>query len=297
MLTIRKRVQERFAELSPVQKRLVQKMLSGYEDFVFLAINEAAASLNVHKSTLVRLAQSRGYEGYGELREQLQLLFRQEVTPANKLVRTLADIDEETLYEQVIETEIQYLKESLKTIRTKDIHRAAKMLLGAERIFICGTGPQRALVSLLEFRLRRFQLDVVAVTQEGRGIFEILQLLDGDDVLVIINFGTFQRDHLNAASIAQEVGCPIILITETLAKELAERATLTLAARRGPPTIYHSNIVPMAVASAIVLDVARMLSPAQLASLERIHELRRRFGYAGEPNGQRDTEPADKNGH
>jgi len=296
MLTIRNRVHERFAGLSAVQKRLVQRMLSEYEDFVFLTINEAAASLNVHKSTLVRLAQSLGYEGYGDLRAQLQLLFMQEVTPANKLVRTLADLQEETLYEQVVETEIQYLRESLKTVRTKDIHRAAEMLLNARRIFICGTGPQRALVSLLEFRLRRFRFDVVAVTQEGRGIFEILQLLDKDDVLMIINFGTFQRDHLNAASIAKEVGCPIILITETLAKELADCATLTLAARRGPPSIYHSNIVPMAVASAIVLDVARMLSPEQLSSLERLHELRRRYGYAGEPIEQGGGEVAGQSG-
>lgn len=283
MLNIRKRVQERFADLPPVQKRLVQRMLSDYEDFVFLTVNEAAISLNVHKSTLVRLAQGLGYEGFAELRAQLQLLFRQEVTPGNKLGRTLADIQEDTLYEQVIETEIQYLRESLKTIRTKDIHRAAEMLLDAKRIFICGTGPQRALVNLLEFRLRRFRFDVVAVTQEGRGIFEILQLLDGDDALVVINFGTFQKDHLEAVSIAKEVGCPILLITETVAKELADCATLTLAARRGPATIYHSNIVPMAVASAIVLDAARMLSPQQLPSLERLHELRRRYGYAGEP--------------
>ena len=283
MPSIRQRVQERFSDLPPVQKSLVQQMLSNYEEFVFLTVDEAAVLLNVHKSTLVRLAQGLGYEGYADLRSQLQLLFRQEITPGRKLGQSLADIQEDTLYEQVVETEVQYLKDSLKTIHTEDIHRAAEMLLNARRVFICGRGPQSSLAKLLEFRLRRFQFNVLAVTEEGRGVFESLQLLAADDTLIVINFGSFQKDHLDAVSIANEVGCPVLLLTETVAKELANGATLTLAARRGPATIYHSNIVPMAIASAIVLDIARMCGSAALPSMERLHELRRRYGYAGDP--------------
>jgi len=99
---------------------------------------------------------------------------------------------------------------------------------------------------------------------------------------MLINFGSFQKDHLDAVSIANEVGCPVLLLTETVAKELADGATLTLAARRGPATIYHSNIVPMAIASAIVLDIARICGSEALPSMERLHELRRRYGYAGD---------------
>lgn len=293
MPSIRERVQKRFTSLPPIQKSLVQKMLSNYEEYVFLTVNEAASLLNVHKSTLVRLAQGLGYEGYADLRSQLQLLFRQEITPGQKLGRSLTDIQEDNLYEQVIETEIQYLKESLKSIRTEDIHRAAEVLLNAKRVFICGTGPQRSLADLLEFRLRRFHFDSLAVTEEGRAIFESLQLLEKDDALMVINYGTFQKDHLDAISIAKEVGCPVLLLTETVAKELADGATLTLAARRGPATIYHSNIVPMAIASAIVLDIARMRASEVLSSMERLHELRRRYGYTGGTfqHGRLEAEP------
>jgi len=296
MSSIREQVQERFASLPPVQKGLVQKILSNYEEYVFLTVNEAASLLKVHKSTLVRLAQGLGYEGYAAFRCQLQLLFRQEITPGQKLGHSLADIQEDNLYEQVVETEIQYLTESRKTIRTEDIHRAAQMLLNARRIFVCGIGPQRSLADLIEFRLRRFHFDILAVTEEGRAIFERLQLLEKDDVLMVINYGTFQKDHLDAISIANEVGCPVLLLTETVAKELADGATLILAARRGPAAIYHSNIVPMAIVSAIVLDIARMRAPEVLSSIERLQELRRRYGYTGEPfqHGLLDEEPDDK---
>lgn len=256
-------------------------MLSDYEEYVFLTVNEAATSLNVHKSTLVRLAQGLGYDGYADLRSQLQLLYRQEIAPDRKLGRTLADIQKDSLYQQVVDTEILYLKESLKTIQTEDIHTAAEMLINAKRIFIYGKKPQQQLADEFEFRLRRFQLNVWSISDEGRAIFEMLQLLKADDVLIVISFNAFLREHLAAISIAKEAACPIILLTDTVAKDMLDDVDLTLAARRGPATIYHTNIVPMAISAAIILDIARIKAPEILPSLEKLHEMRRRYGYDG----------------
>ncbi len=299
MPTIRERVQSKFPDLPPVQKGLIQRILSEYEDFIFLSVDDAARRLEVHKSTLVRLAQSLGYEGYAHMREQLQDLYRQEITPGKKLGRSLADVHEDDLYQQVIETEILYLRESLKTIRTEDIHKAARMLLTARRVFVCGKGPQRLLTDLFEFRLRRFQFDVMSIWEEGRAILEKLQLLTRHDVLVMISFNAFLKEHRDALCIAKEMGTPVVLITDSVAKDMLSQVDLTLAARRGPATIYHTNIVPMAIVSAIILDIARLHESASLASLERLHDLRRRYGYerslfhigkSGESPGERDDD-------
>jgi len=281
MSTIRDRVQQKFADLPPVQKRIIQQILSDYEDYIFLTVNEAADWLDVHKSTLVRLAQGLGFDGYGDLRAELQLLYRQEITPGQKLGRTLADIDEKNLYQQVVDTEILYLRESLKTIQMSDVRKAAKLLLGAKRVFIYGKRPQKQLADELEFRLRRFHLDVRAVSDEGRVLLETLQLLQKDDAVMVISFNAFLREHVNAMSIANAAKCPIILLTDTVAKDMLSHADVALAARRGPATIYHTNIVPMAIVSAIILEIAHLQGPDVLASLEKLHRLRKEYGYDG----------------
>jgi len=53
-----------------------------------------------------------------------------------------------------------------------------------------------------------------------------------------------------------------------------------LAARRGPATIYHTDIVPMAIQTALILQIAKKKAPEVLAHLNRLQELRRRFGFA-----------------
>lgn len=279
MGNLRKNVETGFAQLTRVQKTLIQTILADYEEYIFLSVDEAAKHLNVHKSTLVRLAQSLGYGGYTDLRSDLQDLYRREISPGEKLGKTLSEVQSENLYQQVVETETMFLKESLKTIQVEDIHAAAHLVIGARRTFICGRGPQGPLAQLFEFRLRRFGFDIQAVTDEGRAILELLQLLSKDDVLIVFSFIDVPRDHRNAISLAREIGCPIILITDSVAKEMVDHVTVTLAARRGPATIYHTNMVPLAIITAIILDIAKLKTSDVIPALDRLQDLRRRFGY------------------
>ena len=279
MSDLRANVEAGFAQLTRVQKNLIQTILADYEEYIFLSVDEAAKTLSVHKSTLVRLAQSLGYGGYTDLRSDLQDLYRQEITPGEKLGKTLSEVQSDNLYQQVVETETMFLKESLKTIQVEDIHAAAELVIGARRTFICGRGPQGPLAKLFEFRLRRFGFDVQAITDEGRAILEQLQLLTEDDVLIVFSFIAVPQEHRNAISLAREIDCPVILITDSVAKEMVDHVTITLAARRGPATIYHTNMVPLAIITAIILDIAKLKSSEVIPILNRLQDLRRRFGY------------------
>lgn len=234
----------------------------------------------MHKSTLVRFAQRLGYPGYSELRADLQALYRQEVSPGKKLGRTLAEIHEDNILQQVVETETSYLREALKMIRPQDLEQAAELILRAERVYVCGRGPQGPLAELLAFRLRRFHLDVHTITEEGRAILEKLQLLRNRDVLLIYSFLAIPREYQIAIELAAEAGCPVILFTDTVAKETVNGVSLVLAARRGPATLYHTDIVPMAIQTALILLIAKKKASEVLGHLDRLQELRRRFCFA-----------------
>jgi len=278
-MNLRERVQERFSDLPKTQKTLIQKILADYEDFVFASVDEAAQRLKVHKSTLVRLAQSLQYDGYTDLRTDLQALYRREVSPGEKLGKTLAEINDETLFHQVVETEIAYLREALKTVDEPDIHNAADFIIAARRVFVCGRGPQGPLAQLFAFRLRRFHMDVLTIEEEGRAILEKLQLLTGNDLLILFSFIDVSQEQRHAITLARKIGCPVVLITDSVAKEMLDRVSVTIAARRGPATIYHTDIVPMAIVTAILLAVAKRQAKSVLPVLNYLQELRREFGY------------------
>ncbi len=98
MADLRTRVRKGFSSLTAAQKRLIQEILSHYEDYVFLSVDEAADKLGVHKSSLVRLAQALNYDGYPGLRADLQLIYRQEISPGSKLGHTLTELSDEHIF-------------------------------------------------------------------------------------------------------------------------------------------------------------------------------------------------------
>jgi DNA-binding MurR/RpiR family transcriptional regulator len=279
MMDLRERVSAKFPDLPKTQKSLIQRMLANYEDFVFASVDEAAHKLGVHKSTLVRLAQSLQYDGYANLRTDLQNLYSHEISPGAKLGKTLADVNDDTLFQQVVETEIMYLREALKTVDVSSIHEAARLIVSARKIFVCGRGPQGPLAELFAFRLRRFHMDVLTIDEEGRAILEKLQLITRGDLLILFSFIDVSKEQRNSITLARRVGCPAVLITDTVAKEMLEHVSVTLAARRGPATIYHTDIVPTAIVTAILLAVAKQKAETILPNLNHLQELRREFGY------------------
>jgi DNA-binding MurR/RpiR family transcriptional regulator len=73
-------------------------------------------------------------------------------------------------------------------------------------------------------------------------------------------------------------GCPSILLTDTLGPVLGDRADVTLAARRGPVSTFHSLTVPMSVLNALILAVAMANPDESLAALNRLQQLRYNSG-------------------
>ena len=279
MSGIRERVQENFASLSRVQKDVIQRILNDYESYVFLTVDEASETLGIHKSTLVRLAQALSYTGYPEMRAAIQQVYRQEITLGRKLGHTLAEIQDDHVFEQLVQTETEYLKEALKTVRQDDIRRVAELIISSHRTFLFGRGHEGPVEDLFSFRLRRFHIETELVTEEGRAILEKVQLLTADDLVIICSFLYIPKEYEMVIEWAKEVGAPVVLITDTVAKELIDEVSVVLAARRGSVTIYHTNIVPLAIQNAIVLTVAKLQGAQALAGLDRLQELRRRFGY------------------
>jgi DNA-binding MurR/RpiR family transcriptional regulator len=77
---------------------------------------------------------------------------------------------------------------------------------------------------------------------------------------------------------ARTTGCRSILLTDTLGPAFRGKADVTLAARRGPVSTFHSLTVPMSVLNALILAVAMAEPGESLAALNRLQQLRATSG-------------------
>jgi DNA-binding MurR/RpiR family transcriptional regulator len=270
------RLERYLPSLTKSQQRIASYLLASYDEAAFFSAAEVADRLELSEATMARFAQAVGYEDYRELRRCLQALFRARATPASRLQHKLTELasSQGHVLTKVLAMELQYLAEASQSIDLADFDRAVELLLRGKRIFVFASGPSGILADLATWRFRRLGIPTVAMTESGRHLLENLQLLRPEDVLLVAGFQHLTTELAAVLDHAQTIDCRSILLTDTLGPVLGCKADVTLAARRGPVSTFHSLTVPMSVLNALILAVAMARPEESLTALNRLQQLR-----------------------
>jgi DNA-binding MurR/RpiR family transcriptional regulator len=278
---LRNRLEQQLYSLSKSQQIIANYLLTSYDEAAFFSAADLAQRLNVSEATVVRFAKAIGYSGFPELKRCLQDLYRDQVTPATRLQHKLVELASHQghVLAKVIDMEVQYLTEAAHTVSLAEFDRAVEIILNGKRVFVRGGGPSAILADLLELRLRRFGIFALSLTDSARDLIEKLQLLQPDDAVIATGFHHISAELAAVVEHAHSLGCPTILITDTLGAAFQGKADVVLAARRGPVSTFHSLTVPMAIVNALILAVAMARPTQSVTALDRMQQMRATYGF------------------
>ena len=271
-------ISERYSTLTKSEKRIADFLRKNQEEAAFLSAGEVAGRLGLSEATIVRFARTLGFAGYPSMRVVLQEAFRRRVTHSARLRGRLDELREAgDIFEKVTVSEIDYLTQALQTIDREALRKTVAYLIERERIFVFGPGPSVSLVHMLNLRLTRFGKNVIPLTLTGRETLEPLLLMTDRDLLFAIGFFDVNPTLQIVLDHAQETGCPVVLLTDTLGSIIGDKADVILTARRGPVSAFHSLVVPMTIINTLLLEIANQKLDAVASNLDRLDQLRDRL--------------------
>jgi DNA-binding MurR/RpiR family transcriptional regulator len=272
-----KLVAEYYDQLTKSEKRIADYMRQNQDEVAFMSAAEIAGQLDLSETTLVRFARTLGFDSYPAMRLMLQAKFRNLVTHSARLRSRLDDLRETgDIFERLVASEIDFLTESLHTLDRKAFKTAVELLRTHQRVFVFGLGPSISLVNLLEIRLTRSARHVIPLRTFGRELLEPLLLMNKDDLLIAIAFRSINQYLQLVLEQANQHKTPVILVTDTLGDLVGKKATVTLAARRGPISAFHSLTVPMTIINALLLALSSIDQEKIMNNLDKLDQLRDR---------------------
>jgi DNA-binding MurR/RpiR family transcriptional regulator len=272
------RLGEYYTGLTKSEKRIADYFQRNQEEAAFLSAGEIAGQLNLSEATMVRFARTIGFESYPAMREALQANFRNLAIHSARLRSRLGDLREAgDIFERLVASEIDFLTESLQTLDRDAFNAAVELLRTHQRIFVFGLGPSVSLVDLLEIRLTRSARQVVPLRSSGREVLEPLLLMNKDDLLIAIGFFNVTSSLQIVLQQAKQHQTPVILVTDTLGPMIGDQATVTLSARRGPVSSFHSLTVPMTIINALLLVLSSVDQEKVMTNLDKLDQLRDRL--------------------
>lgn len=264
--------------LTKSERQIASFLRTHQEEAAFLAGNQIARRLGISEATVVRFARTLGFSSYPALRATLQSNFRDRISHSARLRTKLDHMREEgDVFERLTISEIDHLTEALVSVDRRQLKQAVELIKTHDRIFVFGLGPSVSLVDLLEIRLRRFGKQVVGLRSSGREVLELLLDLKPTDLVFAVCFVDLNPTLQLVLDLAQESGCPVIALTDTLEAVVGDKAAVVLAAKRGPVGEFHSLVVPMTIINTLLLTVARDDQEQAMANPDRLDDYRQRL--------------------
>lgn len=265
----------RGSALTATDRRLIAVLQSRPAEAAFWQAAELTDPLGLHQSAATRLAQRLGFDGYPRLRDALRQDYLAGGGPSQR-VRGRLERHPDDVLGGFVDDEIAALAELPRHVTQDEIDDLARRIAAAGHIALFGHGNATVLVELLERRLRRSGIRVTALDGPVRDVAEQLAALQPSDLVLACAFRRAPHDLVPVLETAREVGAYSAVITDTLLS-LSPQPDAVLAAPRGDGDEFLSLTVPMAIANALILTIARHAPDRAIRSLDRLESLLDRF--------------------
>jgi DNA-binding MurR/RpiR family transcriptional regulator len=275
------RIQDRFEQLSPAERKLAGLLLERADDLLTYSATELAGLAGVSKATAARLFQSLGYRDFNEVR--LQAREERNRTAPVQRVAVPAGRGGRTSIAGHLRAETDLLIRTFEELRSDRLREMAARLAEAPRVWILGLGNEEGLARHARLLLARVRPDVQLLGGHVGAWAEDLAVAGAGEAALIL-----------ASRPAPPLLLPIVEVLATTRLRLVGIADPTSvgALRRAGAVVVacHTGSSPLGGSATALLSVLRLLV---LATAERIGEpARRRIELIGEIREELGEPPA-----
>jgi DNA-binding MurR/RpiR family transcriptional regulator len=262
------RIRMHTEQLTAAERRVAEVVLADPRTIGFGTVAELATRSGAGAATVVRLATKLGYEGFSELQESVRRDLSHQLRPASERIREQAGPG---VVEAHAATELSNVQGTLERADPEAVAAVVERLtaLGRPVAVVSGdasTGVARQFVD----ELTSLRPDVVALVGNDVAVRRTLATLPADTTLVVLDLRRYDRWVLDLVALAEEHGCWIVALTDSILSPLAgaaRHAFVLSAASVGP---FDSHVGTLALLNLFVTETAARLGETAPGRLDRI---------------------------
>ncbi|MEG6565886.1 MurR/RpiR family transcriptional regulator [Thermoanaerobacterium saccharolyticum] len=249
-----KRIQDNYAQLSKSQKIIAEYIINHYDKAAFMTAAKLGNSINISESTVVRFANTLGYDGYPELQGALQELIKNKLTTVQRLEMT-DETDEVSILNNVLKSDIENIKATKEEIDKNSFKEVVDNIFKAKKIYIIGFRSSTAIAEYLGFYLNLILENVILVKPGISDVFEQMLRVNSEDLVIGIGFPRYSKRTLEVMKYAKSQNAKIVAITDSLISPLTEIADEILLAKSNMASFVDSLVAPLSLINALIVSV------------------------------------------
>ena len=255
---ISQRITKVYGRLSKGHKKIANAILNDYDKVAYLTAAKLGKLVGVSESTVVRFAESMGFEGYSDLKRAVQELVRIRLTPNQRIQMTKNRIGHADVLESVIESDIRKIRYTLDTLDRDVFRSSVDAILEARNVYITGARSTEPLARILAYNLSLIFDNVKFVNPTSSAeVFEQMYSVGAEDTVIAFSFPRYSSRIVNAVKFAHQNFAKVVVFTDSDVSPLAEYADFLITAQSDMASFMDSLSAPLSIVNAIVVEITK----------------------------------------
>lgn len=246
------RIQRDFSGMS-AQFQVGARYLIDYPAEVPMAsMRQIAIQADVQPATLVRLAQSLGYEGWNALKTVFTQSLRQ--TPkryADQARQVIRSTNHHEVLSVAVATQLDNIR-LLEELNGDRLAAAVQLLSKAKHVHVVGFRASFGPAFTLQYLYRLFRPSVSMLRGDAGSLEMELRAIRKGDVLAIIGFSPYSNESLRALQAARQCGTRVLAICDSIVAPIALDADCVLVFATESPSFFPSSAAAVALIEVLV---------------------------------------------
>ncbi len=274
---LRDRLQTVAQTAPPKLARFAQWAQSHLDDIAFLSIRRIAEAAEVNANLAPRLAQALGYEGFNDLRAEVQSIVQGRNHSYGTRARALSGREGAGVYSELIAAGLKNFEAATSPASLSEIDACVEILLNARRIYTVGVRSCFSVAHYFSYVGSMAFDSFVEMPSMPGAILDQMCRLGPEDAVVAISYDHYSAEVVRACQVAHHCGAKIIALTDAISSPVARGASRAIVLPMAGP-----QLMPSLVSALLVLEMilAAMASRGEKVA-ERIEDFERRISDYG----------------
>jgi RpiR family carbohydrate utilization transcriptional regulator len=254
-------------KLSRKRREAIRPVLENPQEFVLMSARVLGERLGIDAATVVRIAQTLGFESYRDFQRYLHGVAIARATSLDTMkasVRRNGGVED--LVHDSLDRDLQNLNNLRHSIDYGALARVVPRFYKSSRILIFSGDLAASLAAYFEHQLAILGLPVVSVASWGR-IMHVARSTGKKDLVIAISFRKGLRQTVEGLQLAHRNGAYCIGITDTHVSPVAQSCEEAFLASIEAPPFGASYIAPMALLNSFLVACANYRRSHTLALL------------------------------
>lgn len=273
---LKKRIKHKIPNLTEPQKAIANYIVENPQKFALCSVRELEKELNISKSTIVRLAQALGYDGFYGLKSVLLEGIRNNLGPIHRYKTFLSRPHEKLNFIKLIADEtVNNIHNTLQLIDEAQYKKAVDLLKNANHVYTIGIGISCCLAEIATYLFTRVSINSNFMTHGALRFTEQIINISKNDVIFAFSFPPYSKETIEASSYAQERSIKVISITDKATNEIVQYSDVFLQVSVESITISNSIMSVMVLLYSIIAQLGDELKDKTLKTIEAIEHVRK----------------------